>query len=109
MYRKLFSKLSIEDKVVLMRFTLALVVGALSYLVYLLNLSLELSLDSVKLSMNSSTISWLMSAAAYISSIPIALRIGAKGLFQTIIRGVLTYYTTWLIVFIVLYDLLKTP
>ncbi|MCS7128858.1 MAG: hypothetical protein RMI83_06310 [Desulfurococcaceae archaeon] len=107
MYRELFSKLSIEDKVVLMRFTLAVVIGVASYLLYLLNPSIELSLDSVKFSMDSSTISWLMSAVAYVLSIPIALRIGAKGLFQTIIRGLLTYYTTWLIIFIVIYDLLK--
>ncbi len=106
MYRELFGKLSIEDKVVLMRFTLALAIGLASYLIYLINPSLELSLGGVKLSMNSSNIPWLMSAAAYISSIPIALRIGAKGLFRIVIRGILTYYTTWLIVFIVLYDLL---
>ncbi len=94
----MFTITNIDDKIVKHRAILGLIYGFLAYLTYRLNIIILFDV--------SGTI-WLFAGILYIlSAFYVQARYAASGIFQVFIRGFVTYYTVWIIVFLVLYDLL---
>ncbi len=88
----------IEDAVVKIRLVLGIIYGFVSYLIYR---------AGIVLYMDVSTTIWLLAGAIYVASIVYVERRYATGsIFLNLFRGLLTYYATWLIIFLVLYDVL---
>lgn len=88
--------LSKEDKIVLFRFTVGAVYG-------LVVLALSTIVDRVELSIYSWSVSVLI---YYVTIAYIALKYKPDSRFQLYIRGLGTFYATWLLTSIVLYEVL---
>ena len=86
----------IEDAVVKIRLVLGIIYGFIAYLMYRMGIVLY---------MDVSTTIWLVAGAIYVASIVYVERKYATGsVFLNLFRGLISYYATWLIVFLVLYD-----
>ncbi|ADI32251.1 hypothetical protein [Staphylothermus hellenicus] len=96
----MFKPSKLDDRVVIMRAVLGIIYGFISYfLIYKLNIAL-LTLDL------SSTI-WVLAGIVYVgSAFYIQYWSRSRSLFLVFIRGLLTFYATWLAIFLTLYDLL---
>jgi len=95
--RNFYSKLDEEDRVVLVRFITGLIYGFIAYTMYRLNTIIIID--------NSYTI-WFFSFIVYLTSGFIVVRvIREKTLFLLFIRGLLTFFLTWIIVALILFDL----
>ncbi len=98
MLKSLWEKAGVEDRIVLLRFMMGLIYGLVAYILYRLNLSIIY---------DTTTTIWFFAAIIYSASIYIVERkLGGQGLFMLLLRGLLTFYTTWIIIVFVLYDLL---
>ncbi|WFO76154.1 hypothetical protein J4526_04795 [Desulfurococcaceae archaeon MEX13E-LK6-19] len=95
--RDFYSKLDEEDRVVLVRFIIGLIYGFIAYTMYRFNITIIVD--------NSYTI-WFFSFIVYLTSGFIVDRvIREKTLFLLFIRGLLTFFLTWIIVAFILFDL----
>ncbi len=94
----MFTITNIDDKIVKHRAILGLVYGFIAYLIYRLNIVMLFDV--------SGTI-WLFAGIIYIASaFYVQAKYAASGIFQVFIRGIVTYYAIWIIIFLALYDLL---
>ncbi len=93
----MFTITSIDDRIVKLRAILGFVYGILAYMIYKLNLVVLFDV--------SGTI-WLFAGILYVASgFYVQAKYGASGVFQVFIRGLVTFYTIWIIIFLILYDL----
>ncbi len=97
MFRGFWERASLEDRIVFVRFITGVVYGFIAYLLY--KISFTLFFDT-------STTIWFIAGVAYIiTMIFVEKKFKAHGWFLVLIRGLLTYYLTWIIVILVLHDL----
>ncbi len=93
----MFKPEKIDDKIILIRFIIGAVYGVVAYIMYRFNMILFVDL--------SATI-WSLAGAVFLASVfYIRLKYRVDSLFKLFIRGLLTFYGTWIIVFLILYDL----
>ncbi|MEM0218599.1 MAG: hypothetical protein QW425_03630 [Desulfurococcaceae archaeon] len=89
-----WSSLSVEDKIVMIRFTTGLVFGLSVFL-------LSFFVNPITLSTNS----WLASVLVYYSTvIYVAVKYRPLSRFQLYFRGLGTFYATWLLTAILLHE-----
>jgi hypothetical protein len=96
----MFKPTRLDDKVVVLRALIGLLFGLIAYfLIYRFNITI-FSLDV------SSTI-WVLAGIVYVATaFYVQYWVRTRSLFLIFIRGILTFYSIWIIVFIALYDLL---
>jgi hypothetical protein len=95
---KRLSSLSVEDRIVLLRFKVGAVYGMAVYLATLL-------LDPLTVS----RFAWPISVIVYYFTIPyVGVAYNPQSKFQLYLRGLVTYYATWLLVPILLNELFRT-
>jgi len=96
--REFISRMSIEDKVVFTRLLAGIIYGFIAYIMY--------RLGFILLYDNSTTI-WFIAGAVYIATmVYVDKRFGVRTWFLLLLRGLLTYYLSWITVLLILYDLL---
>lgn len=89
--------LKVEDHIVLIRLLLGCIYGFTAYLLFRLNLKLP--------GLNVDLTIWMLAGFIYVASAFIIKRLlGVSSLFQLYVRGLLTFYGSWLIVFLIMYD-----
>ncbi|OYT37850.1 MAG: hypothetical protein B6U89_06700 [Desulfurococcales archaeon ex4484_58] len=89
----------IDDKIILIRGLAGIFYSILAYSIYRLNLTLPF--------MDLSMTIWFLAGIIYIATaMYIQSKYRVNGLFQLFIRGLLTYYGSWILLFLILYDLL---
>ncbi len=95
----MFRPTRLDDKVVVFRALIGLFFGLIAYILYKFNITI-FSLDV------SGTI-WVFAGIIYVATaFYIQYWIKTRSLFLIFIRGILTFYSIWIIVFLSLYDLL---
>ena len=96
--RSFWKKASIEDKIVITRFIMGLVYGFIAYIIYRLGITIVYDVT---------TTIWILAAIIYsISIYYVGKKFNAEGLFLLLLRGLLTFYITWVALILILYDLL---
>ncbi len=94
----MFAISKIDDEIVKLRAMLGLVFGIIAYILYRIGFILFIDV--------SATI-WFIAGIVYVSSgFYVQSKYGARGVFQIYIRGIVTFYTIWLLTLFILYDLL---
>jgi hypothetical protein len=93
----MFSMSRLDDEIVKFRALLGVIFGFLAYIVYRAGLVLLIDV--------SATI-WFIAGVVYVASgFYVQAKYRLTGIFHVFIRGIVTYYALWIIVFLVLYDL----
>ena len=96
--RSFWKKASIEDRIVITRFIMGLIYGFIAYIVYRLGITIVYDVT---------TTIWILAAIVYsISIYYVGKKFNAEGLFLLLLRGLLTFYITWIALVLILYDLL---
>jgi len=96
--RSFWKRASIEDRIVIARFIMGLIYGFIAYTVYRLGLTIVYDVT---------TTIWILAAIVYsISIYYVGKKFNAEGLFLLLLRGLLTFYITWIALVLILYDLL---
>jgi len=94
----MFRPEKIDDKINMIRFIIAVIYGVVAYIMYRFNTTL--------FSGDLSATIWSLAGAVFLASVfYIRLKYRVDSLFKLFIRGLLTFYGTWIIVFLILYDL----
>lgn len=89
--------LKVEDHVVLIRLLLGCIYGFTAYIIYRLGVKLP--------GLTSDVTIWIIAGFLYVASAFIIRRLlGVSSLFQLYVRGLLTFYGSWLTVFFIMYD-----
>lgn len=89
--------LKVEDHVVLIRLLLGCIYGFTAYIIYRLGVKLP--------GLTSDVTIWITAGFLYVASAFIIRRLlGVSSLFQLYVRGLLTFYGSWLTVFFIMYD-----
>ncbi len=95
--RKL-SEMDIEDYIVLIRFIAGLLYGFVAYVIYRVNLALMFDVAF--------TI-WFLAGVVYAATVfYVETKFGYRGFFMTLLRGLMTFYLTWILVVLILYDVI---
>ena len=95
MYRP--SKL--DDHIVLLRAIAGVMYALIAYIIYRLGFKLPY--------MNLGLTIWFLAGVAYVfTAYYIQKTLGVSDFFHLFIRGLLTFYGTWILLFLILYDLL---
>ncbi len=93
----MFSMSKLDDDIVKFRALLGILFGFIAYIFYRIGLVLIIDI--------SATI-WLIAGIVYVASgFYVQIKYNLTGIFHTFIRGIVTYYALWIIVFLALYDL----
>lgn len=88
----------LDDNIVLVRFLAGVIYGFIAYIIYRVNFYI--------IADAASTI-WLLASFLYVCTIYyVYIKFNVQSLFKLLIRGLLTFYGSWILVFLVLYDLL---
>lgn len=88
--------IGVEDAIVKARFLLGVVYGFVSYLIYRAGIVLYADV---------STTIWLIAGIIYVGSIVYVEKKYLTGsVFLNVFRGLISFYATWLIILLVLYD-----
>lgn len=91
--------LTTEDHIVLIRLLFGSIYGFVAYLIY----RLRVSIPFVKTDL----LIWILAALVYvITAYYVKRTTGSSSLLHLYIRGFATFYGSWLIIFLVMYDLL---
>jgi hypothetical protein len=91
-------KLSVEDRIVLFRFLVGVLYGLIVYLASLFTQPIKLT-----------PIAWSASVMAYYTTvIYVAVKYKPTSKFQLYLRGLATFYATWILTVIILFELSKT-
>lgn len=97
LFYRFYSRLDEEDKVVFARFIIGVFYGFIAYIMYRYGFILIIN--------NSYTI-WFFSFITYLASGLVVGRIvREKTFFLLMVRGLLTFFLTWIIVAFILFDL----
>lgn len=96
--RSISEKMSLEDKIVFFRFKVGLVYGVLVFISSLFIVPERLT-----------PFAWSTSILAYyVTIIYIAIKYRPLSRFQLYLRGLATFYATWILTVIVLFELVKS-
>lgn len=91
-------RLTIEDHIVFIRLLFGLIYGFVAYTIYRLRISL--------FTFRTDLLIWMLAAIIYVSTAYYVKRsTGTNSLFHLYLRGLVTFYGSWLIIFLVMYDL----
>jgi hypothetical protein len=94
----MFRPTRLDDKVVVLRALIGLLFGLIAYFLYRFNITI-FSLDI------SGTI-WVLAGIVYVATaFYVQYWVKTRSLFLIFIRGILTFYSIWIIIFLLLYDL----
>ncbi len=89
---------SLDDNIAKLRGILGIVYGIIAYIFY--RLGIVLIIDC------SATV-WILAGIVYIASgFYVQKKYGVSDIWHVFLRGIVTYYGAWLVVFFMLYDLL---
>lgn len=95
--RSIWKRANIEDRVVVTRFIVGFVYGFIAYIFYRLGISIVYDVN---------TTIWVLAAFVYSITIYfVGKKFNAEGLFLLFLRGLLTFYITWIAMVLILYDL----
>ncbi|MEM0356018.1 MAG: hypothetical protein QXT88_04165 [Desulfurococcaceae archaeon] len=90
--------LTIEDHVVLIRLLFGSIFGFVAYLIYRFRISIFI--------VKTDLLIWILAAAIYVFTAYYVKKItGSTSLLYLYVRGLATFYGSWIIVFLVMYDL----
>ncbi len=89
----------IDDKIILVRGIAGIIYGFIAYIFYRFGLTLPF--------MDNSLTIWFIAGIVYVgSAYYIQRKYGVNALFQLFVRGILTFYGSWILCMLILYDLL---
>ncbi|MET1159946.1 MAG: hypothetical protein ABWW65_03205 [Thermoprotei archaeon] len=90
---------NVEDYIVFIRFIAGVFMGLIAYIIYKTGFNVVFFDTPMTI--------WFIAGVVYVITIYLLQsKPGVTGFFRLFLRGLLTFYGTWILVFLVLYDLL---
>jgi len=88
----------LDDKIVLLRACAGLLFAVIAYIIYRSGFTLPY--------MDQGSTIWFLAGTVYVvTAVIIWRKYFVESMFQLLIRGLLTYYGSWILLFLILYDL----
>lgn len=92
------SKLMVDDHIVLIRLLFGSIYGFVAYIMYRFKISIFTAATDLLI--------WMLGAIIYVSTVYYVKKsTGTNSIFHLYFRGLVTFYGSWLIIFLVMYDL----